>query len=411
MTTELGYFDDPFQLEFQATIVRKVTLPDGHHGIVLDKTWFYPTGGGQEHDTGTLGDARVSDVFFDDQGDVVHVVDRDIPAATIPATIDRARRFAFMQHHSGQHLLSRAVEQALGLETVSANINVDNPSTIDVPARALSDADLVRAEDLANAIIYADRAIKSYFVEASQIHTIPFRRAPKVTGTVRVVEIDAFDYSACGGTHCTRTGMIGVIKILKLERRGDKMRVHFLAGERALTYFQNIHAIVTQAARVLDTNPDALVETLTRQSESLRAAQKELEAHQADELMLEAKRLVANAESFETLKLVTIAFHHRAPQQIRTLAMQLQNEPGLIALLAAYDGAKVTLTVTCAADTRVSANELIRKQLAEIGGKGGGDARLAQGGGALNEDKFEAFFANTKQYVRELLAPNVTMSD
>ncbi|CAG0969638.1 Alanine--tRNA ligase [Anaerolineae bacterium] len=403
MTTELGYFDDPLQLEFQATIVRKIALADGRAGIVLDKTWFYPTGGGQEHDTGTLGDARVSDVFFDDQGDVVHIVDHDIPAPIVVATIDRARRFAFMQHHSGQHLLSRAVEQVLGLETVSANINIDNPSTIDLSAHALSDADLVRAEDLANAIIYADRAIKSYFVEESQIHTIPFRRAPKVTGTVRVVEIDACDYSACGGTHCTRTGMIGVIKILRLERRGDKARIHFLAGERALKYFQNVHAIVTYAARVLDTNPDAIVETLTRQSESLRAAQKELEAHQADELILEAKRLVANAESFEAVKLVTIAFRHRAPQQVRALAIELQNEPGLIALLAAYDGAKVTLTVTCAADTRVNANELIRKQLAEIGGRGGGDARLAQGGGALSEEKFATFFANTKRYVSELL--------
>lgn len=398
MSTELSYHIDPFCWEFDAEIIDKKTLPDGRLGVILPKTYFYPTGGGQEHDVGTLGEARVSDVLIDDDGVVVHIVDRDLAATQVHATIDGARRLAFMQHHSGQHLLSQALVETLKLDTVSANINIDTPSTIDL--ETLADVDVTSAENLANQIIHRDLAIKSYFVDETQIHTVPLRRPPKVSGQIRIIEIDGFDYSACGGTHCARTGMIGIVKILRTERRAERLRVHFVCGQRALEYFQNYHSIVTAVARQFDTGIESIVETIAKQREMISTLQREITELREIKLKVEAQQLVAQAETFESIQLVTASFRNRPPQELRALASQLQNEAGVIALLAAYDGSKLSLTIACAPDTRISANELIRKQLAEIGGRGGGDARLAQGGGAASEQQFMALFAKTKEHIR-----------
>jgi alanyl-tRNA synthetase len=180
----------------------------------------------------------------------------------------------------------------------------------------------------------------------------------------------------------------------------ERLRIHFVCGERALHYFQNAHGIVTAVARQFDVGVDSVSEAVERQRETLRAAQKELQELLPLKLRAEAQQLIAQAESFASIKLVTASFRHRSPQELRTLASQLQNEASVVALLAAYDGVKLSLTIACAADTGVNANDLIRKQLAEIGGRGGGDAKLAQGGGAASEEQFAAMFAKTKDYLR-----------
>jgi alanyl-tRNA synthetase len=402
MATELAYLADPFQLEFQANVIGKTTLPDGRRGIILPRTYFYPTGGGQEHDTGILGDVHVIDVMIDDAGTVIHVVDREVDGSDLPARIDRARRMAFMQHHSGQHLLSKSIDETLNLETLSAKISIDSPSTIDLPASDLVESEFARAEMLANSIVYEDREIRSYIIPEEQIPTIPFRRAPLVHGQIRVVEIKGFDYSACGGTHCTRTGMIGIVKILRLERRGDRFRVHFSAGSKAFECFQTYASIVSRAGHLLTTNAESIVQALEHQQKVLHTQAKELEDLKVERLGLEARRLADASEAFDSIRLVTAIFSDRPTQQLRALAMHLQHEPGVVALLATHAEGRVTVTVTCAADTGVSANDLLRRHLAEIGGRGGGDARLAQGGGNASEGAFSALFTNTKEYIRML---------
>ncbi len=402
MSTERGYQSEPFCWEFQAHIADRITLPDGRGGVLLDKTYFYPTGGGQEHDIGTLGDANVVDVIADDAGNIIHVVDRELTENSVPAKIDGSRRFALMQQHSGQHLLSQAFERELGLETVSAHMSIDSPSTIDLAASDVHEDQIARVERSANAIIYQDLPIKSYFVPEDKIATVPLRRPPKVKGQVRIVEIEGYDYSACGGTHCTRTGMIGVVKVFKSERRADKVRIYFAAGGRALQYFQDYYAILTRIAQLYSTGPESVVPLIERQLEAQQAQQKDLQEFQAMRMAIEASQLVARADMFDDGKLVMASFRDRSPRDLRALAGVLQNERGVIALLASYDGEKLTLTVTCAPDTGVSANELIRKQLAEIGGRGGGDARLAQGGGAADEKQVESFFSKTREYIQAL---------
>ncbi len=402
MSTERGYQTDPFCWVFDANITGRVGLSDGRKGVLLDKTYFYPTGGGQDHDTGTLGDAHVTDVIVDDEGNVVHVVDREPAGTHVPARIDGARRFAFMQHHSGQHLLSQAFDRELGLETVSAHISIDSPATIDLQAADVSDDQVARVERAANGVIYQDLPIKSYFVPEGQIAAVPLRRAPKVKGVVRIVEIESYDYSACGGTHCTSTGMIGIVKVLKWERRGDKVRIHFAAGERAFQYFQDYYSILTRISQTFNTSPESVMPLIERLLQVQQAQQKDLQELQEMRMAMESSQLVARAEMLDGIKVVLANMRDRAVRDLRALASTLQNEPGVIALLASYDGEKLTLTVTCAADTGVNANELIRMQLAQIGGRGGGDARLAQGGGTAEAKQVETFFANTRDYVTAL---------
>ncbi len=397
--TQLAYLDEPLKLEFEAEIVHKTDLAGGQIGVILKKTYFYPTGGGQTHDTGMLGQGRVVDVFKDQEGNVLHTVDRDISGPIVAAKIDYERRLGNMQHHSGQHILSQAIEEVLGLETISAKISAATPATIDVPAAKISPTDLERVESLANSILFENRAIKSYFITEAEVKTTPFRRPPAVKGQIRVVEIEAFDYSACGGTHCPMTGMVGLIKILKTERTRGKIRVYFIAGQQALSYFQNYHNLVTNISRHFNTSPGEVLRVVDQQTEQLRLAQKELKRLRVEILPFEAQKFVREAEKAGPYKLVLAIFKERSLDDIRALANILRGKEGVIALLAGYDGRKLSLIVSCADDTDLSAKELLAKQLRQIGGRGGGSPKLAQGGGEASEEQVETFFAATKDYI------------
>lgn len=399
METVRAYWAEPLRFEFTADIVRQLILPDGRRGVVLSTTFFYPTGGGQEHDIGALGEANVTDVLNGESGEIVHVVDREIKGSEVLGRIDSSRRLGLMQHHSGQHLLTQAFERAASLETVSAKISIDSPSTIDLATRSVPDEALYASENLANTIIYEDRAIKSYLVAEDKVNTVPLRRPPKVEGSVRVVEIDSFDYSACGGTHCPRTGMIGVLKILRTENRGDEVRIHFVAGERALRQFQEDHATVMRLAQEFDARPGQLIDLVQKQRDALRAAQKELNGFESAHMLLEAKKLLAQAEPIGRIRLIAALMPNRTPQQLRAIGVALQDEPGIIAILATLAGDKVSAVVSCAPDTGRSADGLLRTLLAQWGGRGGGDDGLAQGGAKADGNQLAEMLAHVRDHI------------
>ncbi len=399
MYPQLSHFEDPLCLEFEATIQENLRLPDGRLAVILERTYFYPTGGGQEHDTGTLGDARVVDVFKEDADAplramrLVHVVDREIPPGPVKAVIDAERRQRHMQHHTAQHLLSHCFVRLLDLETVSANINGYSPSTLDLVGGEPGPDDLLRAEDLANQIVFEDRLVKSYFVGPAQLESIPLRKPPAVNEDIRIVEIEGMDYSACGGTHCLRTGMIGLVKILRTERQKDKTRIHFIAGSQALAHYRQAHEIVAGLAAQMSIHPQDLAATVLRQAEQLRTVQKELQLLQQEMLVLEARELVARSEASGPRRLVAACFDRRAAGELRSLANELRKMSGVVALLAGFDGSKVSLVVACAADSGANAQELLRQQLAQWGGRGGGDASIAQGGAPATDEQYAAFCA------------------
>lgn len=393
MRPQYAYFEDPLLLEFEANIIEIQPVEDGCFSVILDRTYFYPSGGGQEHDLGTLGDANVLDVQRDEStSSVIHIVDSELSPGMIAAKIDSDRRYRHMQHHSAQHLLSACFQQQFELETLSANINGYSPSTIDIPEIPVTDEMLTQVENRASQIIFQNLGIKTYFVEQEQLPTMPLRRPPKVQGQVRVVEIDGFDYSACGGTHCLSTGMIGAIKILKSEHLSKRTRIHFIAGFQARDYFQKIHAAVSTLAEEMSIHRDDLVEAVRKQAEALKLAQRELRAITKLRMAAEVEALFAAAAEAGPYRLVTAKFKDRPGGELQALAKAFMEREACIAVLASLSGEKLTLIVSCAAGVDVHAGNLLRSILEPLGARGGGGPQMAQGGGEISPTQFEHIF-------------------
>lgn len=407
MNAQLLYLEDPDQLEFDANITQKLPLPDGRVGLILDHTYFYPTGGGQEFDTGMLGPAQVVEVYkHGDEPQLVHVVDRDPGPGPVHASIHPERRLRHMQHHSAQHLLTQCFVRLLDLETVSANINGYTPSALDLVGKEVSGAlvrkaDLERVEDLANAVIYENRDVKAYFVTSEEIQRLPLRKPPSVNENIRIIEIDGYDYSACGGTHVHKTGSIGVIKILKAERQNEKTRIHFIAGLQAVEYFRKYYDLLTSLSGQMSVHPQELGQVVQRQAEQLRTAQRELQLLRQEKLVLEAQQLAQSSQAVGSHRLALVFFENRPIPELRALADELRKMAGMVALLSAYDGQKISLVVACAEDSGISANDLLKQHLQIISGRGSGDARIAQGGGAASADQRQAFIMNIRQHLSQ----------
>ena len=403
MSTQILYMDDPTTLEFEAEVIGLEALPGDRVGALLDRTYFYPTGGGQEHDTGEIAGVRVLDVYkTGEPARIVHVLEREIPTGRVSARIDRERRLRHRQHHTAQHLLTQCFLRLFGLETVSANINGYTPTTLDLPAAALPEGALQQAEALANEMIYADLPVKWYFVAPQEMEQLPLRKQPKVRENIRVVEIEGFDWTPCGGTHCARTGSLGVLKIVRSERQNEKTRVHFVAGLQALEYFRMLHDLVTETAGELSLHPRDLPAAVRRQGEALRAAERELQGLRALQLQMEARDLYARGERLGERRAIRAAFESRPGQELRALGDELRKLPGAVAALAGYEAGKLAVVAACAPDSGVSARELLLKILAPLGLRGGGDASLAQGGGPADAAQFEGFEALAAASIREM---------
>jgi alanyl-tRNA synthetase len=406
MRNQLLYLKQPDKLEFDAAVLQRLDLPDAEIGLILDQSYFYPSGGGQEYDMGTIGAARVTRVYKDsEEGSVIHVVDRDVPLGNVHACIDPERRLRHMQHHTAQHLLTQCFLRVLNLDTISAHINGYTPSSLDLPAAALSPDNLVQVEDLANRIIFEDRVVKSYFVTPEELEKLPVRRKAKVSEDIRIVEIDGFDYTPCGGTHCSSTGTIGMIKILRTERPNkDTVRVSFAAGLQALSIYREYHAIISSLVGQFGVSIPEITGAVQRQAEQLRSTQADMQGMQNQLLALEARKLAENPERIGSRRFILAAFEGRPVQELRALSAGLKEAQGLVSVLSTWEGGKLSLLVVCAPGGPVSARDLLNPLLALIGGRGGGDKVMAQGGGAADAQAASSFADQAREIIRQVLS-------
>lgn len=398
------YLEDVHTLVFTTEVVEVTPLPDNRFGVVLARSYFYPTGGGQEHDTGSIGPAGVVDVLKQADGRVLHVVDRALAPGPAEAKIDAGRRLRHMQHHTAQHLLTGCFLRLFDLDTVSCNINGSSPSTLDLPFAALSRADLDRVEDLANAVIFENRAVKSGFFSPQEIDSLPLRRKPTVSENIRLVEIDGFDLTPCGGTHCTATGQIGLVKITRTERPNKEvLRVHFVAGLQAAEVLRSAFDTVAALSALFGVHPRDLQAAIQHQAGQLAEAQIALQAASAELIKIEADRLDGDAGQVGHYRLAAAAFSGRSAQDLRALAGHLKGRPGLVSVLSVYDGQKLSLIVVCPPGESQSARDLLARLLAPVGGRGGGDAAIAQGGAALSAEQAQAFESGLRDSVTAVL--------
>ena len=230
--TERLYYQDSYLREFVGDRVRVAETAKGFE-VVLNQTAFYPTSGGQPHDLGFIEDSPVQDVYENPDGEIVHSMTQPIQAGALRCSIDWTRRFDHMQQHTGQHILSQAFLRTGQLDTASFHMGATY-ATIDLSAGNISNDQVRRAEDLANDIIRENRLIKVKIVPSDEASALGLRKESRREGSLRVVEVDEFDVSACGGTHVRQTGEISEIVVRKIERVNRQVRVEFVCGQRAL---------------------------------------------------------------------------------------------------------------------------------------------------------------------------------
>ena len=391
--TERLYYTDPYLREFDATVVEALTH-EGRPAVVLDRTAFYPTSGGQPFDVGTLSDAAVTEVLDTEDGRVLHVVDRLPDAKTVHGAIDWTRRFDHMQQHTGQHVLSAAFDHLLGARTESFHLGADY-ATIDL-GRELSAADVARAEAEANRIVWEDRPVAIRFASAEEAATMGLRKEPKRDGTLRLIDVQDCDLSACGGTHVSRTGAIGLIAISATERFRGGLRVTFLCGGRALTGFRSLRDAVAGSVRALSVLPaelPAAIERLQTEGKEQRRVLKDLQGRLA---VHEADTLAGTAVEAGPLKLVLASLPGWDAAALKTIASRIAERAGHVAVLVGEPPA-APIVIARAADAGVDAGHVLKHLVQRHGGKGGGRPELAQGGGLTSAS------ADVLQSAREML--------
>jgi alanyl-tRNA synthetase len=272
--TDRLYYSDSYLREFDAEVLRIEAVPDGCK-VYLNRTAFYPTSGGQPTDLGTLADIEVLDVL--DEGDeIAHVLRQAPHAQAVHGIIDWARRFDHMQQHTGQHILSAAFENACGYTTVSFHLG-EYISTIDLDSDRLGARQLEEAEETANRVVFEDRPVRISFQTTEEASQLDLRKPTAREGEVRLVEVEGFDWSACGGTHVSRAGAVGLILVRKVERPKGLTRVEFACGSRAHRLARRDFKVLSEAARLFSATLDTVPELIAKESQNLREAIRENE--------------------------------------------------------------------------------------------------------------------------------------
>src|SRR5881296_630723 len=254
METERLYYNDPYLLEFDANII--ATRPVGDRlGIILDKTAFYPTSGGQPNDLGTINGLPLVDCLEDEaSGNVIHVIEGTISGASVHGRIDPARRADHMQQHSGQHVLSQAFVELFNWPTVSFHLGTVS-CTIDLPVDSVSREQAEAAEELANRIVRENRSVVVRYIAHENVADAGLRKPTERSGEIRVIDIAGYDRSACGGTHVRGTGEIGPILVTGIERVKKQTRVEFICGNRVLQYARDANRTLQNISQTISAAP------------------------------------------------------------------------------------------------------------------------------------------------------------
>ena len=384
--TERLYYHDSRLLEFDARVTDLSERDDGAIAVMLDRTAFYPTGGGQPNDTGTLGEARVVDCIDMEDAGVLHVIQGPIPEVgeMVHGRIDSRRRLDHLQQHTGQHILSAAFVKLFDAPTRSFRM-LEHECEIDVALDDPTDEKIDRAVDLANQTIWQNRLITIHDVTAEEASALPLRKEPARAGELRVIEIDDFDLTPCGGTHAQATGEVGIIAVRGWERAKGLTRIQFMAGGRVLNDYQKANRTAAEVAAAFSAGRDdspALVARLIEENKKLVRRVRELDqiaCRVEAEALLKSSGLKAGYPP-PSIVIVRV-FDDRDADSLKHLALALIAHANVVALLGSRDGDAARLVFARSPDAPGDMNALMRKACETIEGRGGGKADMAQGGG------------------------------
>jgi alanyl-tRNA synthetase len=396
MPTQRLYYDDSFAREFTAEVLSCEPVAAAETGdaaaasdaqsvapgaaklwrVVLNRTAFYPTSGGQPHDVGKLGAANVVDAL-DEDDDVVHVVDAAIELATVTGVVDWERRFDHMQQHSGQHVLSAVFHRELSLPTVSFHLGA-NLCTIDLRGHEPAAEILERAASAANEIVYEDRTVNVKYGTAEELAAAGVRKTVERAGALRAIEIEGVELQPCGGTHVKRTGQVGMIALRGVSRIRQDWRVEFACGRRAERLAREDFAMLTSIAKRLNCSVAETVAAAERvvaerdlHFKNARASMEKLAAADAQSV-LQATEIGAGG-----IRVIARVFQGVAPEYVQSFAREVAKSEKTVALVARSECGHVFFMQH--ASTGRDMNALLAETLKQVGGKGGGSREAARG--------------------------------
>lgn len=371
--TERLYFHNPYLKEFSANVVDVVNV-QGKTGLILDRTAFYPTGGGQPHDTGYINEYRVVEVIEDGER-IIHVIEGEYAQEqSVIGRIDWTRRYDHMQQHAGQHLLSAVIRKEYGYETVGFHLGNE---TVTIDINTDQHLPYEEIERKVFELILRKLPIESQFVARDELDPYVIRKVPDDQPYIRIVEIPDIDYNACCGTHPSFTSEIGLVKILRTEIMRGNRRMYFVAGWRAFMHFQNVYEQMTSTVQELKTNPMELIDRIRAIKENNDHLQKELRKVNQERIVLEAQVRRNEYEDLGGFRLYCKLWNERPVQEIKDLAKTLIESVDTIVLYG-IESPTSQLVLACSDNVPLSMQEIVSEISRQVGAKGGGNRVFAQ---------------------------------
>jgi alanyl-tRNA synthetase len=393
--TKRLYFENPYQVEFEANVIQSLAH-EGNPAVILDKTCFYPEGGGQPADKGTLDGVPVVHVL-EKNNQIIHVLEKDISSDVVIGKIDWNTRFDHMQQHAGQHILSQCFVQLFDAATRSFHLG-EEISTLEVDKRNMSEEEAERVERCANDVVFQNKEIKTCFYRGEELSQLQLRRPPQKIGEIRVVEVSDFDHTACGGTHPCSTGEIGTIKILKWDRIRDNVRLEFICGIRALQDYVRKHRDLKTLSNSLTVDDKEIVASIEKIKSDLKMQKKINRKIQEKIIQNEADDMMQKTEG----KLIKRIFTDRSQEEIRLLALLIMRKGEFVTLFGLKKDERVHVFLACSESLGLDMRELVPVVSPLIEGKGGGRPSLVEISGE-KQDSLELALDKAYQHISEKL--------
>jgi len=381
--TERLYYNDSHLIEFEARVIHKTERVSGWTAVTLDRTAFYPTGGGQPSDTGTLDGEVVRECIDDEENGILHVVQGRAPdvGTVVRGRVDWPRRLDHIQQHTGQHILSQAFVTLFNAPTRGFRV-LHDICEIDVELSNPTDDVIERGAELANNVIWEDREITIRTVTSEEAAQLPLRKESTREGELRLIEIDGFDLTPCGGTHAHRTGEVGMIVVRSWERAKGLTRIEFAAGTRALNEYRRANKTARAVAANFSAARDDTPKLTARMIEENKELHRRVRALEEISARVEADELLASGISnADGVKVVSKIFDKREAESLKHLAMALILHPNTVALLGSRDQDVARLVFAKGEGAPGDMNALMREACELLDGRGGGKPDMAQGGG------------------------------
>lgn len=379
------YYENQYLAEFTAEVINVIEKENKYH-VELDRTCFYPGGGGQPCDTGYINGAATTYVY-EEEGIIYHVVDvKPLKIHKIKCSINFKLRYDYMKQHLGQHVLSAAISNLFNVNTIGFHIG-DSSTTIDLD-KVISMDDIKTAQTTANEIITTNINVEILYPTKSELKKLSLKKTPmKAFEKIRIVKIADFDINPCGGVHPSSTIEVQLIKVIKSEKYKTGSRIEFLCGQRAISDYISKHEDIDKMSKFLSCNNANVLSEVERLSGELNKALTQKRALKAQVAEYEVQNMLDVAQKIDDIKVLKLVYDNGDLKYTNTLATKLVSNPKVIVLFGVTSDDKANLLFMCSKDLNIiNMSDLLKDAITLIDGKGGGNAYSAQGGGKNNNN-------------------------